>query len=64
VKFFSSLKWQSKFEEAAKIFEEHTKGIQLDLQIHMTLNITEVRKDISLMMQVAFESLKSAISKK
>jgi len=67
VKFLSSWKWQAKFEEAATVFDDHKKGIQSDLQLHVSIEVIKanqtldsIKKDVSLMMQVVFERMKNA----
>ncbi|KAI0699891.1 hypothetical protein C8T65DRAFT_296383 [Cerioporus squamosus] len=73
VKFFTSMKWQSKFTEVAQQFADHKAGIQFDLQIHASVGITTanvtltamntsftaLNENVSKLMEVVFERMRS-----
>lgn len=58
------MKWQSKFAEVAGQFADHKQGIQFDLHIHMSVEMTkanetlaEVNENVKVMMKMVFEGM-------
>ncbi|KAL0577140.1 hypothetical protein V5O48_004854 [Marasmius crinis-equi] len=47
VKFFTSLKWQSKFTSVAEQFVDHQKAIQSDLQLYIAFEISAATSILS-----------------
>jgi hypothetical protein len=66
VKFFTSIKWKDKFTDVAAQFDVHKADLQLDLQIHvsvtaadMKVTLAAVHQDVSAMMTLVFEKMRS-----
>ena len=69
VKFFTSIKWQSKFADVAAQFVTHKSNIQSDLQLHISITVTSTSDTlasvnekvtaITTMMGMVFEKMQS-----
>ncbi|KAJ7499168.1 hypothetical protein FB451DRAFT_28305 [Mycena latifolia] len=64
VKFFTSPKWEGKFEQAGQQFADHKSAIQFDLQIHITVGISDanqalftLNQNVSILMKIVFERM-------
>jgi hypothetical protein len=60
----TSIKWQGKFTEVAGQFAAHKQALQFELQIHLSVEMTnanetlaEVNENVKLMMKVVFEAM-------
>ncbi|KAF8549417.1 hypothetical protein OG21DRAFT_1488548 [Imleria badia] len=66
VKFFTSIKWQQKFTGVAEQFADHQDAIQSDLQIYISVEITNTNemlwtlgKNMTSMMEMVFDHMQS-----
>ncbi|KAF8553591.1 hypothetical protein OG21DRAFT_1441706 [Imleria badia] len=66
VKFFTSIKWQQKFTGVAEQFADHQNAIQSDLQIYISVEITNTNeilrtlgKNVTSMMEMVFDRMQS-----
>jgi hypothetical protein len=66
VKFFTSLKWKSKFEDVADQFEAHKKELLADLQLHASITATKTHElltsemsSMKSMIYLAFERMQT-----
>ncbi|KAJ7291238.1 hypothetical protein C8J57DRAFT_1704891, partial [Mycena rebaudengoi] len=64
IKFFTSLKWEGKFEEAAQQFADHKTAIHQDLQIHISIGVSDanqslasLNQNVSIMMKLVFQQM-------
>ncbi|KAJ7181386.1 hypothetical protein C8R43DRAFT_1170245 [Mycena crocata] len=63
-KYITSLKWEGKFEDAAQQFADHKNAIQADLQIQISVGISDanatlaiINQNVSVMMKMVFERM-------
>ncbi|KAK7040772.1 hypothetical protein VNI00_009678 [Paramarasmius palmivorus] len=47
VKYFTSPDWQDRFAEVAQTFRDLREDIQLDLQVHTSITVTEIKTNLS-----------------
>jgi hypothetical protein len=64
------MKWQSKFTEVASQFAGHKEGLQFELQIYMSVEMTkanqtiaEVNENVKVMMKMVFEGMNTSEEK-